>query len=139
MKIPALNMNYFPFWFGLMWIPMTSFMGLLSGWYRLVEKYPDSPNEEPLLKLIQQTGALGGVNFKGVIRLSACPSGLRIGIMKIFGPFSKDFLVPWEQISLTTQKRFLQGQMNEMRFGIPTVGRLVIRESVAQALLSHRT
>ena len=135
MTNPALNMNFFPFWFAMVWICATSFMGLVSGWYRLAEKYPDLPGEEPLLKLSQQNGAMGGISFKGVLRLSACPSGLRVGMMRFFGPFSKNFLVPWEQISSKTEKRFLQGQMTEMRFGIPALGRLVVRERVANSLL----
>src|SRR5215813_2094390 len=92
-----LPILFVPF-FVLLWLGITSLLGLVSGWYRLMAAFPDR-NEQPQLKLAWQSGAMGpGVNMNRVLTLSVCPSGLRLGMMRIFGLFCRDFLVPWEEI-----------------------------------------
>ena len=69
----------------------------------------------------------------GILRLSVCPSGLRVGMVRIFGIFSKDFLVPWQAISVTRRKSFFL-PVAELNFGTPSNGRLVIPTHVANRL-----
>ena len=38
--------------------------------------------------------------MQGILKIGVCPSGLRIGIMRAFGPFSRNFFVPWEEIKV---------------------------------------
>jgi hypothetical protein len=40
------------------------------------------------------------------LKLSPCSSGLRLGIVRLFGPFCRDFLVPWDEISVVRKDRF---------------------------------
>ncbi len=84
---------YFLIFFPLLWFAVTMLLSFLSGWFGLMERFPDR-TENPLLTLTGQSGSLGKVSMSRILTLSVCPAGLRIGIMRIFGPFSRDFLVP---------------------------------------------
>jgi hypothetical protein len=84
----------FLLFFAAMWLAMTTLLGAMSGWNGLEARYPDT-GEPALLVLRGRSGQMGkGVNMSGILRLSACRSGLRIGIARMFGPFQKPFLVP---------------------------------------------
>ncbi len=122
-----------PFAFPLMWLAITGFLGFSSGWYDLMRKYPNR-EESPLLRLRGQSGMMGGgVSLGGVLALSACPSGLRVGILRVFGLFSRDFFVPWEEIQVQRTTRLFR-DWAELRFGNPAVGTLRIPARVANRL-----
>jgi hypothetical protein len=86
------------------WLFVVHMLAEKAGWYRLAKKYPNR-DEEAALKLRFQSGWLGGVSMSSILRVEACPSGLRVGIWKLFGPFSHDFFVPWNEISVERTKR----------------------------------
>src|ERR1700682_651245 len=89
---------FFPVFFVLMWLAITIILGFLSGWYSLMKKYPNQ-EDEPILQLKRQSGSMAlGVSMSGILNLGVCPSGLRIGMMRIFGIFSREFFVAWEEI-----------------------------------------
>ncbi|HEV2562915.1 MAG TPA: hypothetical protein VGT78_12315 [Rhizomicrobium sp.] len=67
-----------------------------------------------------------------ILRLDPCPSGLRVGIWKLFGPFSKDFFVPWDEIRIERKNWFLF-KVAELRFG-NDVGKLSLFGHVADRL-----
>ena len=68
-----------------------------------MEVYPDQ-SDEPILRLRGQSGTMGlGVGMNGVLILSVCPTGLRVGMMRVFGPFCRDFFVPWESIAVVRE------------------------------------
>jgi hypothetical protein len=106
----------FPIVFAAMWLAITTFFGLLSGWYGLADTYPDR-DDPAILRMDFQSGIMGrGVSLHGVLRVEACAWGLRFGILRIFGPFSRDFFVPWTEVTVTRRIIFLR-QMAELRFG----------------------
>jgi hypothetical protein len=119
--------------FPLLWLLVTTILALASGWFRLAKAYPDRP-EKPLLQLTGQSGMMGPrINMRGVLRLGVCPSGLRIGIARLLGPFSKDFLVPWEAVSVSRGKT-LFWRFAKLSFGRPETGALTLREGIADTL-----
>jgi hypothetical protein len=123
----------FPVFFIAMWLIVTSILGVLSGWYLLMQKYPDRKEDE-LLRLKYQSGLMGlWVGMRGILNIGVCPSGLRIGIMRIFGIFCRDFFVPWEEIRVERKNQFFW-QRAELQFGNPVVGRLSISSHVADRL-----
>jgi hypothetical protein len=72
------------------------------------------------------------VNFNNILRLSVCPSGLRIGVFFPFAAFSREFLVPWSEIRITRGGGwFKQARLN---FGDPRVGWLTIGARAADTL-----
>jgi len=73
------------------------------------------------------------VSFGGILTVSVCSSGLRIGVFRVFGPFNRPFFVPWQDISIKRRNR-LWGKTAEFRFGVPVIGKLSIRSYVADRL-----
>lgn len=129
---PAL----FPFLFVGMWLAITTMLGLMSGWFGLQARFPDR-KEQSVLTLRFKSGIMGlGVSFDGCLTLSACPSGLRIACWRIFGPFERPFLVPWEQIRPENSSSFFV-PMTKLRFGqSEDVGSLKIDAGVWRKLSS---
>ncbi len=111
---------------------MTTILSYLSGWFGLMERYPDS-DDIPAVTLANQSGSLGLVSMRGVLKLSVCPSGLRIGIMRIFGPFCRDFLVPWNEITVTRSDRVFW-KVAKLSFGQPSNGHLRVFADVADRM-----
>jgi hypothetical protein len=123
---------YFPIFFVLMWLIVTTMLGFISGWYTLMKVYPDH-SEEPLHTFARQSGSINFVGMRSILNLSVCTSGLRIGIMRIFGIFCRDFLVPWNAISVIRKDRVLR-KVAQLSFGTPPIGNLTIRAEVADRI-----
>jgi hypothetical protein len=73
-----------------------------------------------------------GVSMRGVLGLSTCPPGLRVSMNRLFGPFNRTFLVPWEQINATRKESFWWPRV-VLKFG-ESFGRLTIEDYVANKL-----
>lgn len=124
---------FFPLFFISLWFIITSLLGFFSGWYSLMRKYPNR-NESALLQLKHLSGLMGfWVGLNNVLNISVCPSGVRIGIMRVFGIFCRDFFAPWEEIRVERKNRFF-GQVAELQFGNPILGRLSISAHIADRL-----
>lgn len=113
--------------FVVIWLAVGSLLGLLSGWYGLMRRYPDR-RETPIIRFGSQSGSMGaiGVNLSGILRLAACPSGLRVSMWRMFGPFSRSFLVPWREIRAEPYTAFFT-PMVRLDFGNPGSGELRIQ------------
>ena len=135
-EMDALIKQYFPFifpvFFVTLWLLVTTLLGLFSGWYLLMRKYPNR-EEEPLLQLKWQSGMMGLVGMSRILNIAVCPSGLRIGMMRIFGLFCRDFFVPWQDIAVVRKDRFFW-QTAELHFGPPPQATLSIPVHVADRL-----
>ncbi|MBV8124797.1 MAG: hypothetical protein JO370_12070 [Paucibacter sp.] len=124
----------FPAFFVCLWFGATTLLGALSGWYGLMKRFPDQP-EPPLLLLRQQTGSLGLVAMNRILVLSVCPSGLRVGMMRLFGPFCRDFFVPWNEITAQRKTSWL-GRRVVLVFARESGSKLSIPDHVANRLAS---
>jgi hypothetical protein len=123
----------FPLVFVGMWLAVTTLLGLMSGWYALARHFPDRPEEPGTLELRNQSGTLGlGVGLSRILHLSACPSGLRVAINRLFGPFSRPFLVPWKDLAVERGTLFWSPRA-VLRFA-GGLGRLSIEGHVADLL-----
>jgi hypothetical protein len=123
---------YFPIFFVLLWLGVTVLLGFLSGWYSLMRRFPDRP-ETPLQTFKNQSGSIGFVGARSLLTLSVCPGGLRVGMMRIFGPFSKDFFVSWNEMSVIRKDRFLW-KAATISFDNPPVGSLTLMADLADRL-----
>lgn len=129
---------FFPLFFAALWLTITTILAMISSWFRLMARFPNQ-TEEPLLRIRGQSGSMGvGVSMRGILTLSVCPSGLRVGIMRVFGPFCRDFFVPWEAISIT-RKNVLLWPVAKLQFGSPSIGSLTIPAYVANRLARAAT
>jgi hypothetical protein len=115
--------------FVLLWLTITTLLGFMSGWYSLMRRYPDH-SQVALLTLRSQSGSLGSVGLHNVLRLGVCASGLRVGIIRLFGPFCRDFLVPWQSISIS-RKEGVMSRTATLHFGS---GNLSLPSAVANRL-----
>ena len=124
---------WFPLIFVGMWLLITTILGVFSGWFELQRHY--QPSDEPaLVTLRRRSGSMGfGVGLNGILTLSACASGLRVGIWRIFGPFQRPFLVPWHEIEAKQTTRFFVPR-SILTFGKPAVGVLRISARTWQRL-----
>lgn len=128
----------FPVFFVAMWMVVTTLLGTMSGWYALQRAFPDR-QELARLTLRMRSGRMGlGVNMGGILTLAACPTGLRVGIFRLFGPFQRPFLVPWEQIQVERRTSFFLVQAR-LGFGRPEVGTLTIDARLWQRLAAEST
>src|SRR5689334_719665 len=114
-----------------LWLLVSIILGLLSGWYSLMRVFPDRPQEKAVATFKRESGMVGLVSMHGILTLGLCPSGLRVSIMKLFGPFAKDFLVPWNAISVS-RKRMLGWKYADLCFG--DYGKLRVSDLLADRL-----
>ena len=64
MNAPS-NPLYFLIAFPLLWFAVTIILSFLSGWFGLMERYPNRA-ETPVVTLANQSGSLGFVSMRGV-------------------------------------------------------------------------
>ncbi len=129
----SFGAQHFLLFFATLWLAITTVLGVISGWYTLAQRYPDQ-KEMPFLVIRGQSGSMGrGVQMNHVLNFGVCPSGLRIGVLRIFGPFCRNIFVPWESISVERRKYFFI-PIAELQFGTPANGKLMLAEYVANRL-----
>ncbi|HSZ51754.1 MAG TPA: hypothetical protein VK801_09310 [Caulobacteraceae bacterium] len=115
------------------WLFVVAILSLMSGWLDLMSRFPDRP-EAALARLDFQSGMMGaGVRMGGILTLTACPSGLRVAIWRLFGPFCRPFFVPWREITAEPFTLLLT-PMIRLRFGNPPVGVLSLRARIWERL-----
>jgi hypothetical protein len=109
----------FPLLFAGFWLLVTTVLMTMAGWFDLARKYPNR-DDPALLRLRFQSGRmgsfLGGVSMSGILRLEACQTGLRVGMWKLFGPFCRDFFVPWNEIQIK-RKYWIVWKVANLEFG----------------------
>lgn len=121
----------FPVFFVTLWLVVTTLLAIFSGWFALMKAYPDR-NETPVLRLSRQSGSMGlGVGMRGILTLSVCPSGLRVGMMRLFGPFLRAFFVPWSEMAVVRKTMFF---MPIAKLQLGHAGALSIPANVADTL-----
>ena len=133
----------FPFLFIGMWFAVTSAIGWWSGWYALQDRFP---NREAMIRdrLHLQSAGLGkgriwnpwgNVNYGSCLRFDICQEGLRVAVWRIFGPFCRPFLVPWDKITVE-EVRFLFFPYYRLSFGDPDLSALTIRSRAYRRIVA---
>ena len=124
----------FPIFFAMLWLVITTLLSLLSGWFHLMRRFPDR-EDVPIVRLTWQSGRLGIVGMRSLLTLSACKTGLRVGMLRAFGPFSRPFFVPWDQISVERTTSFFM-QVAKLGLGKPRGATLMVTRGVVERLAS---
>lgn len=133
MPDPALIVPFaFPVFFVGMWLLVTTILSAVSGWKGLESRFPDR-DDEVLATFRMASGLMRGVGMNNVLTLTACRTGLRVAMWKLFAPFDRPFFVPWEQLVVERRDGWLQKRA-VLAFGAPPVGRLDIAGHLADRL-----
>ena len=114
-----------------LWIGMGALMGLQSGWYGLARRFPDRSDPAVATFKYRSGWFKAAIAFNGILNLSVCRTGLRVGVVRIFGPFSKDFFVPWDEVTVTRGRQWLQPSA---RLQLAEAGSLSVRAPLANML-----
>ncbi len=85
LELTLLILALFLFFFSALWLGITILLVRLSGWEKLVERYPDK-DDIARATLRWQTGAVGrgpitGVSFRNALNFAICARGLRVSIV----------------------------------------------------------
>lgn len=129
--IPVLFITFF----SILWFGVTGLLGAMSGWFRLQKAFPDR-DEQPIAQFRGVNAMMGGaipVNFKYCLKLDACPTGLRVGVTRLLGPFQRSFFVPWSAIAVR-RGTMLFAILYRLDFGTPVISTLSLHRDMAQKL-----
>jgi hypothetical protein len=96
-----LTPEIFPIFFIGMWLFVTSLLGLLSGWYKVMMEFPDTKDCGDLLNsYVGQSGSMGAwVSMSRILTLEVRKKGLRLRVIRLFGPFNRAIFIPWAEIT----------------------------------------
>ena len=109
-----------------MWLLITTGLGFFAGWFELQGRFAANSTERPLLTLKRQSGSMGlGVSLGGILTLKAYRDGLGISIWRVFGPFQKPLLIPWDEIEAHAGRNLLIPR-TKLFLGKPHFGTLQI-------------
>ena len=121
----AIVVAIFAVVFPVMWISVTSLLGLMSGWFALQRRFPDR-EEPPLERLRYCSGMMRGfVNLANCLHLDICPGGLRVSLVRLLGPFQRPFFVPWSEIGVK-KRNYLVYSAYRLTFGRENTGKLLL-------------
>ena len=116
--------GFFVLGFPVLWL------AIRWGWFDLMRAYPD-PGEPVSAQFPGQSGSLNGVSLRRLLKLSGGPAGLRLGVLRLFGPSNRDVCVPWRNIAVTHTQRSLVGKV---ALGRPAIAVLTLPADVADDL-----
>jgi hypothetical protein len=119
----------FPLIFLMMWLVITSLVGLLSGWFRLQSWYSDDGTDEVLFSTPALPGYMGrlGVRLSGWLTLGASRKGLSLRVFRLLAPFQRPLLIPWSEVQASPPiGGWFGGERVTLQFGEPPVGQLAI-------------
>jgi len=99
------------FVFAGFWLVVSFAITRMTPWHELEALYPDKPSARVKGTLRFQRAYLGrqqmGVSFQGCLTYQVTNRGLRIAIWKLFAPFAKPILIPWDSIQTQVAKTFM--------------------------------
>ena len=125
--------GFFVLGFPVLWLAVTTLLSYRSGWFDLMKAYPDQ-GEPVSARFPGQSGSLNGVSLRRILTLSVGPTGLRLGMLRLFGPFNRDVCVPWPFIAVTRTRRPLVGKIALVALGQPAIAVLALPAELADEL-----
>lgn len=104
-------------------------IGWFSGWNELQQHYSDDGNEETLLKLRWVSASMGSwaIYLKHCLFLGATSSGLSISMFRLFAPFQRPLLIPWNDVHVEQASTLGQAKVR-LVFGNPALSQLRLNQ-----------
>lgn len=95
------------FGFIAFWFLIIFFISAISGWRALAQRYrSDMPFSGHTWHL--RSGRMGGMaRYSGVLTVGVNPAGLYLAVMPLFRVGHPPLFIPWPDVSVTSERRFL--------------------------------
>lgn len=123
--------------FPAFWIFITAGIAELGGWKRLERVFPDDPNAREIERFRLRSANLGhpvfGVSYSHILTFTACETGMRIRVPKLFGLFSKPLFLPWNSFR-TEPYQWLFWQACKISWGSDRRDTMIVYRSLAEDL-----
>jgi hypothetical protein len=103
---PVIILVGIPFFFAGVWLLMMRILSFASGWTQLAERFQHAGEFRGEVHH-SQSARMRGVNFNGVLEIGVGGEGLFLVPMRLFRPFHKPLLIPWEEMHAEPFRRFL--------------------------------
>ena len=81
-----------------MWVVIVKLIGLISGWSKIAQLYPDQPTAPRILQENWVYGRVGVIFYNGTLVLETTVQGLRIKMMPGFGMGHPTLFIPWSEL-----------------------------------------
>lgn len=105
-EFPLWIIPLFPVAFVLFWCAICYALAFISGWRRLAAIYEaNGPTEGD--RFLFRGGKIGSIGYNGVLHFAVARQGLFIWLFFPFRLGSPRLLIPWRDISASTQKGWM--------------------------------
>jgi len=107
---PFSEPHWFLLFFAVMWLGISGFLSLISGWSSLASRFPATEaTEGKRFRFV--SGSMGlpfvPVNYGSCLFLTINDQGFRLGIFFPFRFLSPPLFIPWAAVETAIEKRFL--------------------------------
>ena len=126
----------FPFVFAGMWIAVSATLARVSGWTKLVERFP-APDEPEGERILWTSAQLGGVSFRSCLNMTLAASGLHLVPSLLFRLFMPPMLVPWNEVHFEGFTKMLFFELACFRLGGAEGPVLCVFTSLGERLRAH--
>lgn len=95
--------------FPLFWSAIVFLISAVAGWGILAAAYPfNRAWDEPLGEWKWQALSMRWASYSGVVQFTAYQEGLLFDVFWMFRPGHRPFLVPWDELSVTSKEMLWQ-------------------------------
>lgn len=82
------------------WLFVTSILNRAAGWPELMRSFPRPSGKALLVQKLEWAVMGKGVTCKHVVTIAAHDDGVAINQSRLFGPFTRPVLIPWDQVKI---------------------------------------
>jgi hypothetical protein len=124
-------------YFCTLWLVVSFVLSFVSGWHRLHASFPAS--DRPLAKRSLTSGTFRYiVGYQNVLWLSSNREGLYLGILFLFRFGHPPIFVPWSEIEVRPEKKFLIFRMRTLILGREDQVPLTLKGKIVTRILNNR-
>lgn len=105
-SLPLWILPAFPVFFVCLWCAVCYLLAFISGWRRLAEHYAATAAPAGT-RFLFRGGKMGAIRYNGCVHFAATPEGLFIWLFWPFRLGSPRLLVPWRDITPSTEKTWM--------------------------------
>ena len=120
--------------FAAFWFLIVFLISAIGGWRALAQRYrSDMPFTGHTWHM--RSGRMGGIaRYSGVLTVGVNPAGLYLAVMPLFRPGHPPLLIPWPDVSVTSERRF-GGTFIVFTFRQAPMASLQLQESFGRQVL----